>query len=40
MSLGEIGPGASPPSGIVPEYWEETNFRARLTKLPKLQKII
>ena len=34
-SLGERGPGVSP-SGMVPPYWEEMNFKARLTKLPKL----
>jgi hypothetical protein len=34
-SLGERGPGVSP-SGMVPPYWDETNLRARLTKLPKL----
>ena len=35
-SLREYGPGESSPSGITPLYWEDTNLRARLTKLPKL----
>lgn len=35
-SLGERGPGVSP-SGMIPPYWEEMNFKARLTKFPKLE---
>jgi hypothetical protein len=38
-SLTERAPGRSPPSGITLSYWDEINFRVRLTKLPKLDKI-
>ena len=38
-SLSERGPAVSPPSGITPSYWDEMNFRVRLTKFPKLDKL-